>query len=97
MSQSIKRSTIAVGLASALWMLSLAGCSSSTPAPESASMKRTQLSFDINQCQQLGAAGLYKCPAIDKAICNPDYTGTDVECLRINKSGSVVVQQMQME
>ncbi len=32
---------------------------------------RTELTFDINLCQQQGP-GLYKCPAIDKAICNPD-------------------------
>lgn len=97
MSQFHKRSAMAVGLASLLWMLALAGCSSTTSTPESAAMKQAELSFDINKCQQLGATGLYKCPAIDKPICNPDYTGTDVQCVRINKSGSVIVQQMQMD
>ncbi len=97
MSQFKLRSAMAAGFASALWMLSLAGCSSSTPTPESAALKRTELTFDINKCQQLGATGLYKCPAIDKPICNPDYTGTDIQCVRINKNGTVVVQQMQGE
>lgn len=93
MSQSYKRNIVAVG--SLLWMLSLAGCSAS--APESAGLKRTELTFDISKCQQLGAGGLYKCPAIDKPICSPDYTGAEVDCLKTNKSGSVLIQQMQME
>ena len=97
MSQSTKRYSMALGLASALWMLSLAGCSSSTPTPESAALKHAELTFDINKCQQLGAAGLYQCPATDKPVCNPDYTGTDVQCVRINKNGTILVQQMQME
>jgi len=97
MGQSNKRSKMAVGFVSALGMLLLAGCSSSTPTPESAALKRTELSFDINKCEQLGATGLYKCPAIDKPICNPDYTGTDVQCVKVNKNGTVIVQQMQME
>jgi hypothetical protein len=75
-------------------MLTLAGCSSSTPAPESAALARTELRFNLNQCQQL-SPGLFKCPAIDKPICNADYTGTPVECLRIDKQGSVYVQQLQ--
>ena len=95
MSQSHKRNAIAVGLVSMLWALSLAGCSASQP--ESAALKRTELTFDINKCQQMGAGGLYKCPAMDKPICSPDYTGSEVECLKINKSGTVIVQQMQME
>ena len=95
MSQFTKHATTAIALASAIWMLALAGCSAATP--ESAALKRTELTFDINKCQQLGAGGLYKCPASDKPICSPDYTGAEVDCLKINKNGTVIVQQMQME
>jgi hypothetical protein len=41
--------------------------------------------------------GLFKCPAMDKPICNPDYTGTPVECLKIDKNGSIMVQQLQTQ
>ena len=85
----------AIGLVPAIWFLSLAGCAASTPAPNSA-LNRTELSFNINKCEMLGA-GLYKCPAIDKPICNPDYTGTPVECLHTDKNGNITVQQLQTQ
>jgi predicted component of type VI protein secretion system len=80
-------STIAV-----LSLLILAGCSSYTE-PSSAEQKalaKTELHFDINACQQI-EPGLYKCPAADKPICNPDYNG-QAECVRIGPKGSVFVQ-----
>ncbi len=80
-------------LASAvLGLLALGGCASSTPppAPEQASMAKTELHFDLNKCQPI-SAGLYKCPSTDKPICNPDYNG-QVECVRIGPKGSVFVQ-----
>lgn len=89
MSQSGRNIKVAIGFVSALWMLG--GCSSSTPAPESAAMKHTELSFNLGECQQLNP-GLYKCPAIDKPICNPDYAGAQLECVRIGKKGSVYVR-----
>jgi len=74
-----------------LGLLALGGCSSSDPsAAQQASLAKTELHFDINQCQDMGA-GLYKCPASDKPICNPDYNG-NVECVRIGPKGSVFVQ-----
>ena len=88
-----KCTTIAMGFVSAAFMLSLAGCAASTPAPDAA-LNKTELSFNINKCEMLGA-GLYKCPAIDKPICNPDYTGTPVECLHTDKNGNITVQQLQ--
>ena len=96
MGQSKKRNTVAIGFASALSMLWLAGCASTTPAPQSAALKSTELSFNINKCEMLGA-GLYKCPAIDKPICNPDYTGTPVECLHTDKAGNITIQQLQTQ
>jgi hypothetical protein len=95
MDHSKKRTTIAMAFVSAALALSLAGCAASTPAPD-ASLKKTELSFNINKCEMLGA-GLYKCPAIDKPICNPDYTGTPVECLHTDKAGNITIQQLQTQ
>ncbi|MFZ0678917.1 hypothetical protein [Candidatus Binatus sp.] len=79
-------STIAV-----LGFLALGGCSSSEPsAATQASLAKTELHFDINACQPI-EPGLYKCPATDKPICNPDYNG-QAECVRIGPKGSVFVQ-----
>ena len=90
-----KATTIATRVISAiavLGFLALAGCSSYTEpsAAQQAALAKTELHFDINACQDLGA-GLYKCPASDKPICNPDYNGS-VECVRIGPKGSVFVQ-----
>jgi hypothetical protein len=75
-----------------LGMSALGGCSSSSPPPpaQQAAVAKTELHFDLNKCQQM-EAGLYKCPASDKAICNPDYNG-QAECVRIGPNGSVYVQ-----
>lgn len=74
-----------------LGLLTLGGCSSSQPPPaEQAALAKTELHFDINACQQI-EPGLYKCPAADKPICNPDYNG-QAECVRIGPKGSVFVQ-----
>ena len=84
-----KRAFSIIGVLS---LLVLAGCSSYTE-PSSAEQKalaKTELHFDINACQQI-EPGLYKCPAADKPICNPDYNG-QAECVRIGPKGSVFVQ-----
>jgi hypothetical protein len=75
-----------------LGFLALAGCSSySDPsAGQQAALAKTELHFDINACQPI-EPGLYKCPAADKPICNPDYNG-QAECVRIGPKGSVFVQ-----
>lgn len=75
-----------------LGLLALAGCSSYTPpsAATQAALAKTELHFNLGECQQL-EANLYKCPASDKAICNPDYNG-QAECVRIGPKGSVFVQ-----
>ena len=79
-------STIAV-----LGLLVLGGCSTSEPsAAQQAALAKTELHFSLDQCQPLDA-NLYKCPAADKPICNPDYNG-QVECIRIGPKGSVFVQ-----
>jgi hypothetical protein len=75
-----------------LGLLALGGCSSSSDPSTSQqeAPSKTELHFDINKCQDMGA-GLYKCPASDKPICNPDYNGS-VECVRIGPKGGVFVQ-----
>ena len=85
----VKGAALTIGL---LGLSALGGCSSSsTPPPaQQAAMAKTELHFDLNKCQQM-EAGLYKCPASDKAICNPDYNG-QAECVRIGPNGSVYVQ-----
>jgi len=79
-------------MSAALGALLLAGCSSSTPPPaQVAAMEKVELRFSIDQCQPLDA-NLYKCPAVDKPVCNPDYNG-QLECVRIGPKGSVFVQR----
>jgi hypothetical protein len=75
-----------------LGLLALSGCSSSSEPSQAqqAALAKTELHFDLNKCEDLGA-GLYKCPASDKPICNPDYNG-QVECIRIGPKGGVFVQ-----
>ena len=84
-----KRTISVIGVLS---LLALAGCSSYTEpsAAEQKALAKTELHFDINACQQI-EPGLYKCPAADKPICNPDYNG-QVECVRIGPKGSVFIQ-----
>jgi len=94
MRKSTKSGTIATGFLSTVLMLGLAGCAASTPAADSGTLQRTELNFSINQCQQQ-SPGLFKCPAIDKPICSPDYNGTAIECLHTNKNGTIQVQQLQ--
>jgi hypothetical protein len=76
-------------------LLSLGGCASSPPTPSTppaipAATGNAELHFSLDQCQPQGA-GLYKCPAIDKPVCNSDYNG-GVQCVRIGPKGSVFVQ-----
>jgi hypothetical protein len=83
-----KRTISAIAVAG---LLALGGCSSSSDpsASQQAALSKTELHFDINKCQDMGG-GLYKCPASDKPICNPDYNGS-VECVRIGPKGGVFV------
>jgi len=71
--------------------LAFGGCSQSEPSSATqAALAKTELHFDINACQPIEPV-LYKCPAADKPICNPDYNG-QAECVRIGPKGSVFVQ-----
>lgn len=83
----------AVGATAALGLL-LSGCSSSAsaPTPEVGTMEKTELHFSLDKCQQLSDVNLYKCPAVDKPVCNPDYNG-QLDCVRVGRNGSVYVQK----
>ena len=73
--------------------LLLSGCSTTTApvaASEVAAMEKTELHFSLDQCQPLDD-NLFKCPGVDKPICNPYYNG-DLECVRIGNKGNVFVQ-----
>ena len=74
-----------------LGLAGLSGCSSSAAPEATAAQKSTMMSFDLSKCQQVDA-GIFKCPAVDKPVCNPDVARTDVECIRVAKDGSVYVQ-----
>jgi hypothetical protein len=90
----ITRRTIAgVGATAALGLL-LSGCSSSasTTPPEVAAMEKTEMRFSLDQCERQSDTNLYKCPAVDKPICNPDYNG-QLNCVRVGRDGSVYVQK----
>jgi hypothetical protein len=79
-----------VSAAAAVAMLAFAGCSSSPPPPGMKQLEKVELRFSIDQCEPIGA-GIFKCPAIDRPICNPDYNG-QIDCVRIGPKGSVFVE-----
>jgi hypothetical protein len=88
-----KRLVLAIA---ALGLLALGGCSSTSEpsTAQQATLAKTELHFSLDQCQPMGA-NLFKCPASDKPICNPDYNGS-VECVRVGPKGSVFVQSGMM-
>lgn len=71
----------------ALLAIVVGGCSS-TP-PETAAQKQVLANIDVNKCQTVDV-NIYRCPAIDKPICTPDYRGP-LECVRLGKNGGVYV------
>ncbi len=58
-------------------------------ARRAAMEKKTELHFDLSQCQQI-EAGLYRCAVADKPICNAEYKGT-AQCIGVGPNGSVFV------
>ena len=91
------RTVTAAGAAIAvLGLLVLAGCSSSTPettlppVPAQSELANSELHIYLDQCKQI-EAGLYKCPAFEKSICEPEYAG-QATCVRVGKKGSIFVQ-----
>jgi len=95
--QRIAKSTISA--IAVLGLLALAGCSSSAtepssstepPMPPGSEVATTELHIYLDQCKQL-EAGLYKCPAFEKDICDPVYKG-EAQCVRTGRKGSIFVQ-----
>jgi hypothetical protein len=82
--------TAAMALALALGFAALSGCSSTSNAGAAGEAKTVEMSFDLTKCQQIDA-NMYRCPAVDKPICNPAYTPAGVECIKIGKKGGVIV------
>jgi hypothetical protein len=84
------RTIAGAAIALSLGMLAITGCSSTTPAPQP-NLTRVELTFNLSQCVPIDAH-IYKCPSIDKPICDPDYAGPQAdECIRIGRKGSVFV------
>jgi hypothetical protein len=85
---------LAIVVASAVLgaVLALAGCSTTGLPQETAKQAMVVANFDLNKCQELDV-GLFRCPAVDKPLCNPDFTRTDVDCLHVGKKGELMMQQ----
>lgn len=80
----------AAALAASLGLLAIGGCSSQSAdqAPE----HPIPANFALDKCQNLGP-NLYKCPAIDQPLCTPEFTRTDINCVRVGPKGSVFIQR----
>ncbi len=75
-------------LSIALMMAALiaAGCGAVTPSSETLAEKRESAQFDLSKCQDL-EPGLYRCPGVDRPLCDPDFERLEVQCLKITKHG----------
>ncbi|HUO04858.1 MAG TPA: hypothetical protein VMU16_06625 [Candidatus Binataceae bacterium] len=77
-------------LIGAAGLMAIGGCADTSAAkPATPPM---EVNFALDKCQQIDM-NLYKCPAIDKPICTPEFQRTDVDCVRIGPKGSVFVQR----
>lgn len=71
-------------------LIGIAGCSSSQPNPTTNSQKRALANFDLSKCETIQPS-LYRCPGSDKPLCDPDFARNDVECVKVTKSGHVIL------
>ena len=74
-------------------MATMSACSSQPESAQTAAANQVAMKFDLSQCQQLEPS-LFKCPAVDKPICDPGYNKNQVVCVKVDKSG-VLIQQFQ--
>ncbi len=96
MYQTMMRKTVAVAIRMGAVVLlagAMSACSSQPDAAQTPANNQIAMKFDLGQCQQLSPS-LFKCPALDKPICDPGYNKNDVICVRVNKNGEVI-QQLQ--
>ena len=73
----------------ALLMMIVGGCSTGSPPPENAQQKRALAQFDLAKCQTLEPS-LYRCPGIDKPLCDPDFERNAVQCVKVTKNGVIL-------
>jgi len=78
--------SVVVGGAAIVTLLGGIG-SAQAPTPQ---QKQLELNFDLTKCEPMGP-NLYKCPAIDKPICTPEFSRPDIVCIRVGKKGNVFV------
>ena len=90
----IARRMISALSATAALGLLLSGCSASAPSPaQIAATEKTELRFSLDQCERQADSNQFKCPAVDKPICNsPEYTG-QLSCVQVGPDGSIFVQR----
>ena len=77
-------------LAASFGLLAIGGCSSQST--ETAPAQPIAANFALEKCQQI-EPNLFKCPAVDQPLCTPEFTRTDVNCVRIGPKGSVFIQR----
>ncbi|MGA7871969.1 MAG: hypothetical protein WCA22_13875 [Candidatus Binatus sp.] len=72
--------------------LALSGCYIFSPSQAQENKLQTKLHFDLTQCEQT-APNLYKCPSVDKSVCGAFYSGQQVDCLKVDNDGNVIVMK----
>ena len=90
---AIKIGSLAALFGVAAMAATISACSSQSQPPQSNAGNQVAMRFDLSQCQQI-SPNLFKCPAVDKPICDPGYNKGDVICVKVDKDG-VVLQQFQ--
>ena len=84
-------------LLASIALLTIVGCSAQiaeTPAQQKAG-DYVEMNFDLDKCLPI-EPNLYKCPAIDKPLCTPQFARTDVECVHMGPKGAVFMQKTGM-
>jgi hypothetical protein len=62
-----------------------------SPSQQAVEARHAEMHFDLSQCQPV-QANVYKCPAVDKAICGREYSGPPIDCLAIDSKGNLLVE-----
>jgi len=88
----MKRRARAAAMLAGGAMIAIAGCAAVTPSSETPAQKAATASFDLTKCEQLEPY-LYRCPGVDRPLCDPDFARAPIQCLKITKSG-VLLQEL---
>ena len=83
---------VAVAGAMAAAVMAISGCYIFSPSQAAVEKQQTAMHFDVSQCKQT-APNLYQCPGVDKSICGAFYAGQQVDCLKLDKDGNVMVMK----